>query len=171
MPVIAQPLRSRRFRRLWFGQLVSGIGDGIFPVAIAVAVLTTGQGPAGLGIVLAADAAGAAVGSIGGGVTGDRYGRVRTMFAADTLRFAAVLGLAFSYESSYLGTVICAAIIGVGGAVFSPAYFGLVPQLLRQDELQQSNALRSATTRVTRLAGPVVGGFAAGTYSPKDSGP
>lgn len=103
MPAIARPLLGRKFRRLWLGQLVSGMGNGVFPVAITFAVLTTGHGALGLGIVLTADAAGSAVGSLGGGVAADRFGRVRTMAAADVLRLAAVLGLAVSYRSFFLG--------------------------------------------------------------------
>lgn len=167
VPAILQPLLSRKFRRLWFGQVVSGIGDGIFPVALTFAVLTTKHGPIGLGIVLTADAAGAAAGSLSGGIAADRFGRVRVMIAADLLRLSAVLGLAVGYKYSFPVTVICASVIGFGGAVFSPAYFGAVRQLLGQDELQASNALRSATTRVTRLAGPLLGGFIAGVYSPR----
>ena len=101
MPAIVQPLRSGRFRRVWLGQLGSGIGDGIFPVALAVAVLGAGRGPAGLGIVLTADAAGAVVGSLSGGWAADRFGRVKTMIAADLLRLAAVLGLAAAYHYSF----------------------------------------------------------------------
>jgi len=89
------------------------------------------------------------------------------MVAADVLRLAVVLGLAASYQSFFPATVIGAALIGIGGAVFSPAYFGLVPQLLGKDDLQASNGLRSATTRVTRVAGPLLGGFVASAYSPR----
>lgn len=39
--------------------------------------------------------------------------------------------------------------------------------MLGKDELQASNALRSATTRITRLAGPLLGGFVAAAYSPQ----
>src|SRR5262249_61084202 len=91
IPVIAPPLRSPVYRRVWLGQAISGIGDGVFPVALTVAVLSAGRGPDGLGVVLAADAAGAAAGSIIGGISADRLGRFVTMVTAGAPRLAAGL--------------------------------------------------------------------------------
>ena len=166
IPAIARPLRSRVYRRVWLGQAISGIGDGVFPVALTVAVLSAGRGPDGLGVVLAADAAGAAAGSIIGGISADRLGRFVTMVTADALRLAAVLALAI-YLSSFTAVVCCAAAAGFGAAIFAPAYFAALPQLLEKGELQAGNALRSATTRTTRLAGPLLGGFVVVAYSPR----
>src|SRR5690349_9378299 len=39
VPAFVQPLRHRRFRRVWIGQAVSAIGDGITFVALTGAVL------------------------------------------------------------------------------------------------------------------------------------
>jgi MFS family permease len=164
IPAIARPLRSRVYRRLWLGQAISGIGDGVFPVALTVAVLGAGRGPSGLGVVFAADAAGAAAGSILGGISADRLGRFVTMAAADALRLAAVLALAV-YLSSFAAVVCCAAVAGFGAAIFAPAYFAALPQLLEKGDLQAGNALRLATTRMTRVAGPLLGGFIVSAYS------
>jgi predicted MFS family arabinose efflux permease len=167
MPAIIRPLRSGTLRRVWLGQLVSGIGDGVFPVALTIAVLSVGHGPVGLGIVLTADATGAAAGSVVGGIAADRLGRVKSMIAADALRLIAVLVLAGTYRSSFPLVVACAVPMGFGGAMFTPAYFALVPQLIEEGDLQASNGLRTATTRITRLIGPALGGLIASTYSPR----
>jgi len=166
-PAITRPLRFRLYRRVWLGQAVSGIGDGVFPVALTVAVLGAAHGASGLGVVLAADAAGAAVGSILGGIAADRLGRFVTMVAADALRLATVLALAGVYLASFAAVTCCAAAAGFGAAIFAPAYFAALPQLLEKGELRAGNALRSATTRVTRLAGPLLGGFLVAAYSPR----
>jgi len=167
VPAIARPLRCAAFRRVWLGQAVSGVGDGVFPVALTIAVLGAGRGPAALGVVLATDAAGATLGSLIGGLAADRIGRVAAMVAADLLRLAAMLALAALYLAAFPAVVCCAAAAGFGAAIFTPAYFAVLPQFLAKDDLQAGNALRSATTRVTRLAGPPLGGFLATAYSPR----
>jgi hypothetical protein len=47
-------LREREFALFFWGQAVSVLGDGIFPIALAFAVLDLGGSPTDLGIVLIA---------------------------------------------------------------------------------------------------------------------
>jgi len=48
-----QPLRERQFRLLWLGQVASGMGDALVPVALAFAVLSVNSSATALGGVLA----------------------------------------------------------------------------------------------------------------------
>jgi len=59
-------LKHKRFRRFWFGQLFSAIGDGVFPVVLVALLLARGESHR-LGVVRGAEAAGSLVFSCGRG--------------------------------------------------------------------------------------------------------
>jgi len=164
-PRLLAPLRHRQFGRICCGQFVSSVGNGIFAVALPLAVLRGGRGPFVLGIILAGDAIGGVAGSLVGGLLADRVGRVRVMVASDVLRMLAVLGFAASYRGSVALATGCALVVGFGGSIFSPAYFSIVPSLVPDSELQSANGLRTATTQASRIVGPVLGSFVVVGYS------
>src|SRR3954466_12160437 len=79
-------LQSRNFRLLFSGQAVSVIGDALFPVALAFAVLDLGGSPAQLGLVLAAQGVPLAVLILFAGVWADRLPRQWIMLVSDVGR-------------------------------------------------------------------------------------
>jgi MFS family permease len=92
---------SRQFRLLFAGQAVSVVGDALFPVALAFAVLDELDGtPVQLGIVLAAQTVPLAVLILASGVWADRLNRRNVMIVSDLGRAAAqavLAGLAVAY--------------------------------------------------------------------------
>jgi hypothetical protein len=85
-------LRDGNSRRLFIGQSVSFIGDGITPVALAFAVLGLGGSASSLGLVLAARGLALACLLLVGGVWADRLSPRQAMLLADVIR-AAVMGV------------------------------------------------------------------------------
>jgi MFS family permease len=81
-------LRERDFALFFWGQAVSLIGDGVFPIALAFAVLDLGGSPTDLGIVLVAGVLPQTVFVLIGGVWADRLPRRTIMLAADAVRAA-----------------------------------------------------------------------------------
>ena len=77
-------LRIRPLRLLLAGQAVSFVGDALFPVALAFAVLDELDGsPGELGLVLAAQALPLALLILVAGVWADRLSRQRLMLMSD----------------------------------------------------------------------------------------
>lgn len=151
-------LRNRAFRRLWLGQAVSSVGDGVFPVAIVAGILGHGH-KSGLGLVLGADSLGAVLVTLVGGVLADRMRRTRLMAAADLLRLAAATAFLLGAGGGPLAVpMLLAAAMGVGAGLFRPAYAALLPSIV-PGELAPANALRSVTTRVAAIVGPGLGGL------------
>ncbi len=68
-------LREREFALFFWGQAVSVLGDGIFPIALAFAVLELGGSPTDLGIVLTAGILPQTLFVLIGGVWADRLPR------------------------------------------------------------------------------------------------
>jgi MFS family permease len=100
---------NRQFRLLFAGQAVSVVGDALFPVALAFAVLDELDGtPAQLGIVLAAQTIPLAVLILAAGVWADRVNRRNVMIVSDVGRAAAqaILAVLLLTESAELWHVI-----------------------------------------------------------------
>jgi MFS family permease len=155
-------LRGREFRLLFAGQAVSVVGDALFPIALAFAVLDDLDGsPAELGLVLAAQALPLALLVLAAGVWADRLPRRALMLVSDGGRAAvqgvlALLLLTGSAELWHLAVLVAA--YGAFEALFRPAAGGMVPQLVAPEDLQNANALMSISQSTALAAGPALGG-------------
>src|SRR5215471_463206 len=152
------PLQLPPFRRLWAGQALSGIGNGVLPVALAAAILTHHR-PAGLGFVLGAESLMLVLVALLGGVLADRMRRTRAMIVADLLQLAGVTGFAVGAARAPLVVAIALAMLaGLGAALFRPASQALMPTLA-PGLLTEANALQSLTSRAGLIVGPGLGGL------------
>ncbi|RII97349.1 MULTISPECIES: MFS transporter [Clavibacter] len=146
-----------RFRALAAARTVSVAGNGFGRVALAFAVLSVpGAGPAEVSVVLACQALPQLLLILVGGVVADRVSRSRLMVSAEVTATAAWVGLALvsgSGTPSITGLAVLAAVSGIATAVFTPAMSGVVPQLVRPEQLQRANA----TIRVGQNAALLIG--------------
>ena len=162
------PLGVRDFRLLWAGQAVSTVGDQIFPVAVAVAVLDAGGGTTGLGAVLAARWVALVLFVLLGGVWADRLPRRWVMMGADAFRALAVLGLAVTPGHAPLWLLAALVfLVGGGEAFFRPAYGALLPSVLPAHLLGAGNALTSVSLRTAAVIGPGLGAAVVATTGPR----
>jgi MFS family permease len=156
-------LRIRPFRMLFAGQAVSFVGDAIFPVALAFAVLDELDGTAGqLGLVLAAGALPMAILVLAAGVWADRLPRQKIMLVSDLGRCAVQVVLAtllITGHAEIWMLIVLHALYGTFEAGFRPAAGGLVPQVVGPDRLQQANALMGLAQNVGLVLGPSVAGL------------
>jgi MFS family permease len=156
-------LRLPQFRLLFSGQAVSVIGDALFPVALAFAVLDDLEGtPAQLGLVLAAETLPLAILILAAGVWADRVNRRNLMIASDLGRCAvqATLATLLLTGSAELWHVIALVIVyGICDAGFQPAAGGLIPHVATQEHLQQANALMGMARHVGMVVGPTAAGI------------
>jgi MFS family permease len=154
-------LRERNFRRLFLGQSVSVIGDGITPVAITFAVLDLTGSPTDLGLVLAAQSIPLAAFALVGGVWADRLRRERVMLVSDIVRACAqatVAALLLSGRAQIWQLMVLLAVYGTAEAFFRPAWGGLLPQLVPMQRLQEANALMGISDNFGWLVGPAIAG-------------
>jgi MFS family permease len=154
-------LRDREFRLLWLGQLISGIGDAIVPLALTFAVLDMTGSAADVGLVFAAMFGARVLFILAGGVWSDRLPRQLVMVGADIVR-AGVQGLvaaAFFTDAIELWHLIGAAfLLGGASAFFGPASTGLVKTMVRPERLQEANALINLSQNAVQVFGPVTAG-------------
>src|SRR5918994_727460 len=163
-------LRIRKLRLLLAGQAVSFVGDALFPVALAFAVLDELDGSAGeLGLVLAAQALPLALLILVAGVWADRMPRQRLMLVSDFGRMVVqgVIAALLLTGAAELWTLIAlVAVYGVFEAFFRPAAGGLIPQVAGPEHLQQANALMGLAQNVGIVLGPTLGGLLVVTIGP-----
>jgi MFS family permease len=150
--------RYRDFRLLLSGQATSTIGDRIVFVALALYVTGVGS-PSDVGIVLACHALPLVAFLLIGGVWADRLPRHKVMVATDLIRFALhalLAALIFTGEVQIWAIALIEAAFGTAEAFFRPAYTGLVPQTVPEQEIQPAKAAFGAVETVAEFAGPAL---------------
>ena len=152
-------LRHHNFRNLWLAQSTNALGDGVVTVALALFVTDLTDNPTEVGIVLGAQLVPMLAFLLIGGVWADRLPRARVMLTADVARAAlhgllAVLIFTETVEIWHL--VVIEACFGTSAAFAIPAYFGLVPRTVPDEELQEAQALSSFTFNFAELTGPAI---------------
>jgi predicted MFS family arabinose efflux permease len=161
IPTSLEVLREDGFRRLFYGQAVSLLGDGMVNVALAFAVIRLDGSASEVGLVFAARMVALVGCLLAGGVIADRVSRRTVMVAADLVRLASQGAMAalLITDSAEVGTLAAlAAITGAGSGFFNPASTGLLPAVVSAERLQQANALRGLAMAAGEIAGPVAAG-------------
>ncbi len=169
-PKLSQELRVLRdpnVARLVFSRLVSDLGAGIGPIALAFGVLgLPGGGPSALGLVLFCAALPNVVFLLFAGVLADRGNRARILVVAE-LGMAIAQGVAavlfISDRASVPALAALAALGGTASALFYPAHTGLIPQVVRPEQLQSTNALIRLSSNLARVGGVALGGILVAT--------
>ena len=150
---------NKSFRNLWFGQVVSELGDWLNSIAIYALILRlsdSGMAMAGammaklLPIVLISPIAGVVV---------DRMSRKTVMIVSDLLRFLVVLGFLFVEDQSTLWFIYALVIIEISlSGFFEPARSAIIPSLVPKEHLVTANALSGSTWSVMLAFGAALGG-------------
>jgi hypothetical protein len=161
-------LRRRDLGLVLVSRLVSDLGTGMAPIALAFGVLALPGGSAsGLGLVLMCAAVPRLVFLLLGGVIGDRVrSRARLMAAAEAAAAAAQLCAALLFLTGHASVPALAALAAINGtavSVFYPTMTGLVPHLASGDALQSANALIRMSTSIAGIVGTAVGGVLVAT--------
>lgn len=152
-------LRSREFRLLWTSQTVSVIGDALVIVAIGLFVTRLTGRPGDVGLVLAAYSLPLVLLVLFGGVVADRLPRQWVMVVTDSARavlhaILAVLILTGTVRVWHM--VVIGVVFGTAEAFFQPAYTGLVPQTVPEDDIQGAQALGGVSRELASFASPAL---------------
>ena len=154
-------LRQRDYALLWFGGLVSMLGDFVLFVGLPYEIYRlTGSTLATAGMLLAFLVPNILLGSVAG-VYVDRWDRRRLMIVVNLLQALSLLPLLLVPQ---LGLWVIYAVLVVESSVsqlFNPAQVALMPSLLAggAEELLTANALSGVGRHLARLIGPAIGGL------------
>lgn len=164
-------LLSESFAYVWWGQLVSQIGDGISKLALLWFVYSVTGSPLKTSIIGILQTAPAIVLAPLIGVAVDRLPKKALLITSDLVR-AVVLGLipcwmsvdSFNVSSLYVLVTLHA----VATAVFGPALTAAIPSLVVPSQYTSANALLQMTTSLGIIFGPALSGLGIAALSSQE---
>jgi MFS family permease len=155
------PLRLPAFRLLFAARAVSYVGTYLAPIAVAFAILDNGGGATAVGLSFAAWTLAQVTMLSFGGVLGDRLPRRVVMIGSDVASTVVRAAMGALLVSGHAQIWELIALQGCGGgavAFSSPASYGLVREVVPEDELQQANGLLAIARYAAFPLGAAVGG-------------
>lgn len=149
-------IRSPQYFPIWFGQLISNLGDTVNYVALVVDVFKlTGSGLALSTLVFFQVVPVLVAGPFAGAVI-DRISRKYVLIAADLVRAVLVIGLVFANTVWQIyGIASC---VSIAGVFFSPALSASIPALVDRDDLIAANSVAWSTAQFVQIIGSAVSG-------------
>lgn len=156
--------RNTPFRRLWYGQVVSQLGDWFDSIALYALLPRLTGSEQSVGLLLLAQFLPSAIVGPWAGVLLDRLPRRMTMIASDVGRGLLVLPLLLVHDASMVWLVYLVVTLKFAlSAFFEPARTATIPYVTRREELVAANAIGGATWSAMLAIGAALGGLVAGT--------
>jgi MFS family permease len=151
------------FRWLWFGQIVSLLGDWFNTIASVALLASLTESGLAVGSLFVVRMLAPFCTSPLAGVVADRYSRRTILIVADVTRGVIVLGMLLvrSTETVWLLYVLTALQLGTSSFFFT-ARTAILPDVVEPRAVGTANAITAATWSVMLAVGAALGGFAAG---------
>ncbi|NML50506.1 MFS transporter [Streptomyces sp. R302] len=168
-PPVRHPLRTRPFRLLFAGRVLSLTGDAVIPAALALAVLEATGSTGALALVLGCAMVPKLLLLPVGGVLADRFDARAIALGMDLVRCASQLlvGLQLLGGSPTLWLIATASAVGgAAGAFAMPTASPLVRGTVAEAVLHRANAAMGIAHSATRVGGPALAGALVLTVGP-----
>ncbi|HEY9524175.1 MAG TPA: MFS transporter [Thermopolyspora sp.] len=162
------PLRtSPDYRRLWYGQTVSWVGQGMTSLAVSLQVYDLTGSAFSIGLIGLCSLVPLVLFGLYSGAIADTVDRRKLGLYSAAGSFVLSMGLAVATfagldEVWLLYTVV--ALQALCFALNSPARSSMIARLLPAEQLPAANALNSVTSTTGALAGPMIGGLIVGWW-------
>jgi len=156
---------NRNFRNLWFGQIVSLMGDWFNIIATAILTAELTNSGLAVGALFVIRALAQFVTGPFGGVLADRFNRKAILIWADIARFVIVLGFLLVKDASHIWLLytLSALQLGISG-IFFPTKDAILPDVVGEEEIGTANALTASTWSTMLALGAFLGGQVAGMW-------
>jgi MFS family permease len=159
---IVELFSNTRFRALWFARIISNIGNGMAPIALSFGILELpGASAKELGYVLTGQAITIVVMLPFGGVIADRYPRAALVAITDLIGsiFVMAQGILFiTGTATWQLIAINHAIFGILAAIWWPAFPGIVPAIIKQEDWNRANAVLAIANNGGMIFGAAIAG-------------
>jgi MFS family permease len=149
------------FRRVYFGALLSNIGSWMQTVILGAFIYHQTGSATFVALGTLAQLGPLLLLSIPGGAIADRFDRrtVLVIVSVEQLLFSlAIAALVTEPDPNMAVLLACILAIGMGQAVYAPAYSALIPTLVDRKDMAGAISLNSANMNLSRVIGPAIGG-------------
>ncbi len=154
-------LRNADYCRFLLAGMVATIGGQMQGVAIGWEIYQRTRSSTALGLVGLAQVLPVLLLAIPAGHAADRYNRKHQVLVADLLLGLASVGLAVL--SRIQGPIelvyVCLVLTGVGRAVYMPARWAILPQIVPRDLIRNAVTWNSSSWQIAAVIGPAMGGL------------
>lgn len=168
-PSLWTPLQASVFRGLWIASIASNVGTWLQSVGAAWLMTELTSSPFLISLVQAATTLPVFVFALPAGAIADIFDRRLVMLGAQVwmLSMAAALA-AFTFSDAITPAWLLALTfgLGIGNAVYSPAWQAIVPNLVPRPQLRSAILLNSISMNASRAIGPAVGGVIVAAAGP-----
>jgi MFS family permease len=153
--------KKPNFGLLWFAQLISFIGDGVFQLALIWWVGAKTNSGTMVGLILGVSALPPVLIGPFAGTLADRLPPKLILITADLLR-AVIMGgfayLAFIDVMELWHVFLLAASLSTAAVFHSPTTLTVIPQVVDPEDMDGAMALHSIVRDLAKLVGPALGG-------------
>ena len=161
-PTALLPLRHQVFRMLWTANVVTALGTWMQNTGAGWLMTTLSPSPISVSLVQAATIVPTFLLALPAGALADIVDRRRYLITTQlfTMAAAAVLTV-LTYAGAIDGTGLIALTfaIGIGSAMYQPAWGATVPEVVPRSDLVQAIALNGIGFNLARAVGPALGGI------------
>jgi len=156
-------LRHKTFRTVFFGAFASNIGTWMQNVVLGAYAYNLTHSSTFVGVIIFAQLGPALLLAMVGGLIADKVNRKKFLIILSLEQMVFSLGVAWvvtSASPSHALLVAMVVMVGVGSAMFGPAYAAILPGLVGRADLPGAISLNSAQMNASRVIGPVIGAVA-----------
>lgn len=155
-------LWDKNFILLFFGKLVSQVGDAIYNIAIGWFILSYTNSAVQMAIYMALGTITYVVACPIGGIISDKMKRKGLIVSMDLIRgiTVSVVGtcMYFGFVNIWL-FYLASVILSICGAIFVPASNALVPKIVEDKKLTKANSIMFSVNGISNISGMILGGF------------
>jgi MFS family permease len=163
---VLEPLRSAPFRRVIAGRVVSTLGDWLTQAAVVTWIYSTTRSTAMVSAFLVMRMFGYALGGFASAPLLDRMPGFRTLSIVETVRgLCAIAMIPFASTGAIWPAIALCTVSSFLASATSPTAQGLIPDVLRGDQLQAGNAIHQVSRSLTSVVGAAAGGFVVAVFS------
>ena len=155
-------LRYPAFRRVLLGACLSNVGTWMHNVVLGAIAYDLTESSSFVGLMVFAQLGPMLLLSTVGGILADRFDRTRLLVSIVLSQLVLSLVLAVVTAADRPHQVALLAVtftIGIGQALYAPAFSALLPELVGKDDIAGAVSLNSAQMNTARVVGPVIGAF------------
>lgn len=157
--------RNKNFSLLFFGNLVSSIGNTFYNFAISWYILELTGSALQAGLYMATGGVIYIIMTPFAGVITDRFDKVKIVYLTDFIRGIAIvlagIGVGLNLDSSSTLLILYAAtiVLSINGTLFQPAVSSLQADVLRESDYQSANASMSLIRSIEGIIGILIAGI------------